>query len=451
MNFLNSLTAALQAPFSSCAGQTAASTQIDTAQAPETGGRHRRKQEKKQEKIAAFFNRLESANNKRGDPAKMRRYLLKRHQWEQTKRELTEALKANPKDKARIKRLQEEVKSQKAEVKTGYVEGPQGMSIDQLKKKRREQWKAASIEGLHTMFGARVLSAASGIGGAELGSVGSKVALHEGLGYGPQSLTSGLFRIVTEVPQIRMNKGGKPKLPSNLAATSNFKQNRREMAAARATLQTATQSLRSAYDAASSDASDVNLATLMRELQNLMQAVRKLAKFDNMYENLCIQLEREFRGKKASAVVSVLAGIMSGGAMAVEPSGTAATVGHTLLCLGGLLLQGLASPFDYMDGNVDYPQKMSAKKIDLSLLLKPESRHKAVDALEDDDFDTTIAAKLYDEQPQLMLNVIRSAYIHRMGELNAKLFELEREIDQLRKELKVIKSARQPQPKAKSA
>ena len=429
MNSLRSFTAAMLAPFSSCAGQTTAATQANTAQAPETGSRHRRKQEKKQQKIAAFFNRLEDAGNKRGDPTKMRNFILKRQQLDQTKRELADALEANPKDKALIKRLQEEVKSQKAEVQTSYIEGPQGMSLAQLKEKRREQWKAASIEGLHTMFGARLFSAASGIGGVELSSVGSKAALHQGLGYGPQSLASGLFRIVTEVPQIRMNKGGKPKLPSNLAATSNFKQNCREMKTARSTLQTATQSLRSAYDAAARDASDANLETLTRELENLMQAVRHLAKFDSMYENLCIQLEREFRGKKASAVVSVLAGVMSGGALAIDQSGVAAIVGHKLLCLGGLLLQGPMSPFDYMDGNVDYPQKMSAKKIDLSLLIKPESRNKEVDALDDDDFDTAIAAKLYDEQPQLMQGVIRSVYTHKMAELNAKLSKLEREIE----------------------
>ena len=429
MKSLNSLTAGMLAPFSSCTGQTAVAMQADPAQAPETAGRHGRKQEKKQQKIAAFFNRLEEADNKRGDPAKMRNFILKRQQLDHTKHALTKALEANPKNKMLIGWLQEKVKRQKTEVQKSYIEGPQGMSVAQLKEKRREQWKAASIEGLHTMFGARLFSAASGIVGAELSSAGSKVAFHQSLGYGTQSLASGLFRIMTEVPQIRMNKGGKPKLPSNLAATSNFKQNRREMEAARAALQTAAQSLRSAYDAAASNASDANLEALTRELEKLTQAVRHLAKFDSMYESLCIQLEREFRGKKASAVVSVLAGVMSGGTLAIDQSGTAAIVGHKLLCLGGLLLQGPASPFDYMDGNVDYPQKMSAKKIDLSLLIKPESRHKAVDALEDDDFDTAIAAKLYDEQPQLMLGVIRSVYIHKMGELNAKLFKLEREIE----------------------
>lgn len=408
---------------------TAVSTQASTTQVPEAEGRHSRKQEKKRQKIAAFFNRLEAADNKRGNPEKMRSFILKRRQLDQTKRELDDARQANPKDNARIKRLQDEVKRQKAEVRTGYIEGPQGMTAAQLKEKRKEQWKAASIEGLHTMFGARVLSAASGIGGAELAGMADKVALHQGLGYGTQSGLSGLLRIVTEVPQIRMNKGGKPKMPSSLAATSNFKQNRREMEAAMAGLQEAKESLRRAYEAAVSNASDANLETLKGALCNLVKAVGNLGKFDSMYKNLCIQLEREFRGKKASAVVSVLAGMASTAALAVEPSGATAVAGHTILCLAGLLLQGPVSPFDFMDGNVDYPQKVSAEKIDLSLLIKPESRHKELDALDDDDFDTAIAAKLYDEQPQLMRGVIRSIYTHRMGELNAKLLKLEREIE----------------------
>lgn len=425
MHSLSSLPAAQPASLS----RSDTTTQADTTHASKTGDHDCRKQEKKRQKITVFFRQLEEADNKRGDPAKMRGFILKRQQLDQTKRELNEARRMHPEDNARIKRLQDEVKRQKAQVQTEYIEGPQGMSAVQLKKKRSHQWKAAAIEGLHTMFGSRLVSAASGIGGAEISGAGKKAAIHQGLGYGPQSLFSGLLRIVTEVPQIRLNKGGKPAMPPNLAATSNFKQNRKEMKAARAALETAALSLRRAYEAAASDASEANLERLMSELQNLMQAVGKLGKFDSMYENLCIQLEREFRGKKASAVVSVLASVMSGAALAIEPSGVASVVGHKLLCLGGLLLQGPASPFDFMDGNVDYPQKVSAKKIDPSLLIKPESRHKAVDALEEDDFDTAIAAKLYDEQPQLMRGVVRSIYTHKMGELNAKLLKLEREIE----------------------
>lgn len=402
------------------------SPQASSSQMAQTVARHNRKQEKNRQKIATFFQRLEAADNKRNDPAKTINFILQREKLDRLKRELADARRTNSRDDARIKALKEEVKRQKAEVQAAYVEGPQGLSAAELKEKRREQWKAASIEGLHTMLGARVLSAASGISGPEIASAGAKVAAHQGLGYGPQSVFSGLLRIVTEVPQIRINKGGKPKMPANLAATSNFKDNRKGMEAASAGLQAARESLHRAYDAAAEDPSDVNLEALKDQLRKLAEASGHLAGFDRIYDNLCILLEKEFRGKKASAVVSVVAGMASAGALAIDQTGIASVVGHKLLCLAGLLLQGPASPFDFMDGNVDYPQKMSAKMIDLSLLIKPESRHKSLDALQDEDIDTAIAAKLYDEQPQQMRGVIRAIYIHKMGNLNEKLMKLER-------------------------
>lgn len=388
--------------------------------------RHNRKQEKSRRKIATFFQRLEAADNKRSDPAKTIHFILQRERLDRLKRELADARRANPRDDARVKALKKEEKRQKAEVQAAYVEGPQGLSAAGLKMKRREQWKAASIEGLHTLLGARILSAASGIAGPEIAGAGAKVAAHQSLGYGPQSVFSGLLRIVTEVPQIRMNKGGKPKMPSNLAATSNFKENRRAMKAASAGLRAARESLRHAYEAASRDSSDANLEALQGRLRNLAEASGQLAGFDRMYDNLCTQLEKECRGKKASAVVSVVAGMASAGALAIDQTGIASVVGHKLLCLIGVVLQGPASPFDFMDGNVDYPQKMAAKKIDLALLVKAESRGKPFEALDNEDIDTSIAAKLYDEQPQQIRQVIRAIYLHKMGNLNEKRMELER-------------------------
>lgn len=49
----------------------------------------------------------------------------------------------------------------------------------------------------------------------------------------------------------------------------------------------------------------------------------------------------------------------------------------------------------------------------------PECRHKRLDALTDEDIDVTVAAHLYDEQPQLIRTVIRAFHTHQLAELNA--------------------------------
>lgn len=69
----------------------------------------------------------------------------------------------------------------KAEVQRCYVDGPQGMSAQAMRPKRRQQRKAAAIDDLHTLFGARLLGAASGIGGVEVAGMGGKAALHQAL------------------------------------------------------------------------------------------------------------------------------------------------------------------------------------------------------------------------------------------------------------------------------
>lgn len=52
----------------------------------------------------------------------------------------------------------------KAEVQHCYVDGPQGMSAQAMRPKRRQQRKAAAIDDLHTLFGARLLGAAGRAG-----------------------------------------------------------------------------------------------------------------------------------------------------------------------------------------------------------------------------------------------------------------------------------------------
>lgn len=63
------------------------------------------------------------------------------------------------------------------------------------------------------------------------------------------------------------------------------------------------------------------------------------------------------------------------------------------------------------------------------MLLKPGSRNKKPDEITDDDIDTAIALKLYDEQPQLVRQVVRAISLHAIGKLNARKLALQGEIE----------------------
>lgn len=387
---------------------------------------------RRRRKIADFFERLEQADGKRADPAATRVYIQTRLKLQEKKVELRQARTADTTDRVRIRQLEKEVQLLKSDQQKLYVAGPQGLSAAELEPKRKEQRKAAWIEGMHTLFGARLLTSAAGIAGVEVAGAGKKTAIHQALGYGPQSMFSGLLRIVTELPQMRMNKGGKPKMPPNLAITSDFKRNNEALQAARTNVKAARDSVAAAIQTVLEGAAEPEREAreaLARELEAFWRAVDSGNQYAGIDENLWILLEREFRGKKASAIVAVLAGLASTGAYAVDPTGAGAVAAHKLLCLLGSMLQLPASVPDYLDGNVDFPQKISAKKIDLSLLLKPGRSHKDLKDIEDDDIDTTIAVKLYDEQPQLVRETIRAISVHALGELNAKRLALREQIE----------------------
>lgn len=408
--------------FESAAPPSRVLTERQSGGAAQSGAR---KLERQRRKLADYFSRLERADGRQSNPASTRAFIQARMDLDDKRQQLETARASAQRDPLQVKALKNEKKQLKAEVQKLYIEGPQGLSAEAMRMKRKQQWKAASIEGLHTMFGARIFSALGGIAGAEAAGMADKAAIRQGLGYGPQSMLSGMFRIVTEVPQIRLNRGGKPKMPPNLAADSNFKHNRKAMAAALTALNGAALGLRTAMaDARGSPLPD-KLHVVEERLDAIARAVAELVKFEKSYDNLCILLERECRGKKFSAGVSVVAGMMSMGASAVDPSGTAALVGHKLLCLGGFLLQAPLSAFDYMDGNVDFPQKISAKKIDLASLVKPESRSKKPEELGDDDIDVRAAVLLFEEQPQLVRGVVRSIYTYELAELNSERRKLQ--------------------------
>lgn len=381
-------------------------------------------------KINAHVKALEAALDKQSNVAATRKFIATRNAVDEKRDELKEARTSTPDDKKRIKELKKEKDKLKEQSRKLYTQGPLGFTDREVATKRRQQYVPASMEGLHTAFGARVFTAMIGIGGAELTTVGGKTALHQSLGYTTQSLTSGLFRIVTEIPQVRSNEAGKLVLPSNMATKATFKQSYKGLEKARDALRTVQADLQSAVDAVQKAPTRDNLDRLATQQERIAHTIATMCEFEGVYDNLCVALEKECRGKKASAVVSVVAGAASGSAFAVEPTGAAAVAGHKLLCLAGLLLQMPMSAWDFMDGTVDYPLKASADKIDTNLLIKEKSRGKPLDELDDDEFDTSMASKLWEEKPQAVRNVVLTIARHELSQLNGERVRLTREIKQ---------------------
>lgn len=381
-------------------------------------------------KISDHFVQLEAATGKLSHLGSTRAFVEKRLALDEKRDALAAARLHTPEQKQHIREIKREKDQLKEETRQLYTRGPMGLSDEVLKKKRRQQYVPASFEGLHTALGARLFTAMSGIGALEIGSAGGKTALRQGLGNVTQSGASSILRIATEIAQIRANKAGKPRLPENLTPRGNFKQSSKAMEQARKTLLSAQENLQAALHAVKAENTPENIKKLQCRQDEVADAIAALVEFEGVYDNLCVMLEKEFRGKKASAAVSVLSGLMSGGAYALEPTGAAALAGHKLLCLGGLLLQLPMSAMDYMDGTVDYPQKVGADRIDLKLLLKEKARYKSLTELDDEDFDATIAARLYDEKPQLVQEVIRATYRHELGRLNADCLRLSAGIEQ---------------------
>lgn len=388
-----------------------------------------RGQDKRRGKISMFFQGLDGADQKRANPEVTRAFIYARLKLDEKKETLRAMQDAGAGEREDVRQLKAEIKQLKVDVQRFYVEGPQGLTAAAIKAKRKEQWKAAMIEFFHTEIGARTLAGLAGSTGVEVSGAVEKAVLRQSLGYGPQALLSGFLRIVTEVPQIRMNKGGKPKMPANLAASANFNISTKEMKAAMTRVQESGVALSLAYEVSSGDRSAAALVALKLRQEEFQQALAGLLNCRNVHENLLILLERECRGKKGSAVVSLLAILMSLGAYAVDQTGAGAIAAHKILCFGGFFLQALVSPFDFMDGTVDFPQKISAKRIDLASLIKAESRHKSLDEIGDADIETGIASSLYAEQPQLVRDTIHWICEDKIGELNGKRRKLIQEIE----------------------
>jgi hypothetical protein len=390
----------------------------------------------RQQKINDFFDKLEQADARRTAPDVSLACYHVINELQKNEKQLRDARRVGDRPLERqLKQKQQLLTEQLSKL---IPQGLHGLSNDENDRlwRRRQQWKAAAIEGFHT-WSARLCASASGIAGAEVDGAGKKAAVHQSLGYLPQAILSSLLRIVTETLQVRANKAGRPKMAPNLAIDSGFKTNNKQLREARKRLLVAAdalaESMRNIVDEGS--ASDELRQALAGEIEAMQQAIASGKPYARMDENLRIRLKQDFKSKELSAIVSVVSGLASFAALGVEQSGAGTIAAHKLLCLLGTLLQMPASFFDYLDGNVDFPEERSAQKLDLALLLKSESRHKKPEEVESEDIDTEIALKLYDEQPQLVRQVVRAISLHAIGKLNARKLALQSEIEneQLRK------------------
>lgn len=395
---------------------------------PEQAAPAETRQGKNAGKILTHLQKLEQAQQKRSNIKATRDFIATRHATDEKRRELLAARTDTPGDKKRIAEIKREKDALKEQARELYIRGPLNLSEEEMAEKRWQQYVPAGMEGLHTAFGARIFSAATGIGGPDIPSAAGKIALSQGLGYTPQSLFSGLGRILTEGWQTRAGKGGKPVMAPNLAPGCNFRQGYKGLEAARDTLLSAQSDLSAALERSRLEPSETNTNELERCQQGVALAIAAMCEFEGVYEKLCISLQKECRGKKASAVVSVIAGMASGSAFAVEPTGVAAVAGHKLLCLTGLLLQMPMSAWDYMDGTIDYPLKVSADRIDIDSLIRKEARHKPHDQLEDGDFDSSVASRLYEEQPQGVRTTVLAIARYELSKLNGEKLQLMKEM-----------------------
>lgn len=435
----------------------------------------------KQQQLDKFYARLETANAKRADAHAMRRFALIDEELMQIKEELQEAktklqlarrtesqlqkniknIEKEPtvkntdtatselggllmhesslaKEKKKfenaqndqrgmsekivtLKKRMHEIEEEKWEL---YLTGLLKLSPEQMESIKKELWKGAWIEGIHTLLGSRIWTAISGIAGVEMGSAAKKMAIHRALGYEMQSMLSGMLRIVTQVIQSRVNKAGLPRMAPNLEAKSNFNENKPKMKAAMQAVRKAAESAGTALKEAVDDPSQEKWSNVSIQLNFLETAVAEQKVFDNVHDKLWIALSKEFRAKKNSAVVSALQIIASTGALAFEPTGIGAMVAHRLLSLVGVIFQLPASAGDYMKGLIEYPLRMSAKHIDIRQFLKSESVFKDAQHLAEDDFDLTVSLKLWDEQPQLMRKVILTIGADRLAELHQEKLKL---------------------------
>ena len=173
--------------------------------------------------------------------------------------------------------------------------------------------------------------------------------------------------------------------------------------------------------ASANNASDEDRAALKALRDKTEQEKNKIDEANKKYTYRFAAFKRQYFGKRGSGVVSVIAGSVAGPLYATVPGAGVAVQAATVP------LQMVAGSVDYMKDK-SYTLRTATKKVDISSLLKEESRNKPLSEIEENDIDVTTASKFYEEQPQAILAVTREIYQHKLAELMYTQRKLTKEI-----------------------
>ncbi len=373
----------------------------------------------KREKISRLFEGEKKAKDRKGNAAATLDYLKLRVEAEALPKtsamtKIKQKLHIGPKKDTKTSKVNEAQKK--------FIEGVLGR--DPRLKKEKSGWrKAASVEGLHTVTG-RVLSLVGGAGGLQMHTSLGKTLFHQGPGYGVQAPIAGWGRIASEIWQVQLNDGGKPKLPPTVQNAPGLKDVRKEFKDVKALLRTNNAALRNAIATASAkNASDEDSAALKALRDKTEQEKNKIDEANKKYTYRFAAFKRQYFGKRGSGGVSVIAGSVAAPLYPTVPVAGIAVQAATVP------LQVVAGAFDYMKDK-SYTLRTATKKVDISSLLKEESRNKPLSEIEENDIDITTASKFYEEQPQAILGVTREIYQHKLAELMYTQRKLTSEIEE---------------------
>ena len=307
------------------------------------------------------------------------------------------------------------------ETQKKYIEGVLGR--DPKLTEERKAWRTpALVEWMHTGLG-RGLGLLGAVGAHQLHGNAGGAMLHQGLGYGPQAPITGLGRIASEIWQILLNDGGKPKLPPSVQNAPGLKAVRKGLKEVTAELKNDNATLRAAIAAATAlDAPRGDIEALRQLLADFGHGHDRIAGPDGQYIARWAAFKRQYMGKRWGGAVSMLAGSVA------TPLNATVPLAGKLAHVATLLLQVPAGYADFMKDK-DYTLRTAAKKIDLTVLLKEDRRDKPLDKIEPDDIDVTTASKFYEEKPQAVIAVTREIYRHKLAELMFARRKLTKEID----------------------
>jgi hypothetical protein len=252
------------------------------------------KEKVKRGKISRIFEGEKKAKDKKGKAAATLDYLRLRVEAEALPKtsamtKIKQKLHIGPKKDTKTSKVNEAQKK--------YIEGVLGRDT-RLKEQKAGWRKAASVEGLHTVTG-RVLSLAGGVGALQMHTSLGKTLFHQGPGYATQAPIAGWGRIASEIWQIQLNDGGKPKLPPTVQNAPGLKEVRKEFKDVKALLQMHNVALRNAIDTASAtNASDEDRTALKALRDKTEKEKNKIDEANKKYTYRFAAFKRQYFGKR---------------------------------------------------------------------------------------------------------------------------------------------------------